>query len=208
MVERVDSDASDPEDDELDPTAAQLTPPPELNAEEERLARALLEQAERVAPGTDAKLDRLAKLLNDELAGRKVVVFTEYRDTLLRLETALAKFSPVLLHGGLAGTERRDVLQQFTAGDAGVLLATDAASEGLNLHQRRRLVVNLELPWTPLRLEQRVGHGVTRRFRRSEESEDRRDPGQRADGDALLAGGGGLARGRATAPGPGSGLRG
>ena len=38
-----------------------------------------------------------------------------------------------------------------------LLLATDAASEGLNLHKRCRLVVNLELPWTPLRLEQRVG---------------------------------------------------
>jgi hypothetical protein len=42
-------------------------------------------------------------------------------------------------------------------GEASLLLATDAASEGLNLHQRCRLIVNVELPWTPVRLEQRIG---------------------------------------------------
>jgi SNF2 family DNA or RNA helicase len=39
----------------------------------------------------------------------------------------------------------------------GVLLATDAAAEGLNLHGHCRLVINLELPWNPMRLEQRIG---------------------------------------------------
>jgi superfamily II DNA/RNA helicase len=48
-------------------------------------------------------------------------------------------------------------VREFTSGGATLLLATDAASEGLNLHHRSRLVINLELPWTPLRLEQRVG---------------------------------------------------
>src|SRR5207244_8092968 len=69
----------------------------------------------------------------------------------------LADFAPLQLHGGLTARERIDVLRQFTAGETRVLLATDAASEGLNLHHRCRLVVNLELPWTPLRLEQRIG---------------------------------------------------
>ena len=54
-----------------------------------------------------------------------------------------------------------------TFGPFDVLLATDAASEGLNLHRRCRLVINLELPWTPVRLEQRIGRveriGQTRR---------------------------------------------
>jgi hypothetical protein len=63
----------------------------------------------------------------------------------------------VTLHGGLTPAERGESLRCFTSGTTGVLLATDAASEGLNLHQRCRLVVNLELPWTPLRLEQRIG---------------------------------------------------
>ena len=49
------------------------------------------------------------------------------------------------------------MLRQFVSGDARLLLATDAASEGLNLHHRCRLVINLELPWTPVRLEQRIG---------------------------------------------------
>ena len=45
----------------------------------------------------------------------------------------------------------------FTSGHARVLLATDAAAHGLNLHARCRLVVDVELPWTPARLEQRIG---------------------------------------------------
>jgi hypothetical protein len=49
------------------------------------------------------------------------------------------------------------VLRRFVSGEVTLLLATDAASEGLNLHQRCRLVINLELPWTPVRLEQRIG---------------------------------------------------
>jgi superfamily II DNA/RNA helicase len=49
------------------------------------------------------------------------------------------------------------VLEQFAAGAVRILLATDAAGEGLNLHQSCRLVVNLELPWNPMRLEQRIG---------------------------------------------------
>ena len=86
-----------------------------------------------------------------------MLVFTEYRDTLQHLSTALVDFAPLRLHGGLTTRERADVLRQFTAGRTAVLLATDAASEGLNLHHRCRLVVNLELPWTPQRLEQRIG---------------------------------------------------
>ena len=65
--------------------------------------------------------------------------------------------SQLMLHGGLTAHERRDNLRRFTNGAARLLLATDAASEGLNLQQRCRLVINLELPWTPLRLEQRIG---------------------------------------------------
>jgi superfamily II DNA/RNA helicase len=53
--------------------------------------------------------------------------------------------------------ERAVAVRRFNAGDARVLLATDAAGEGLNLQPRCRLVVNLELPWNPMRLEQRIG---------------------------------------------------
>jgi len=53
--------------------------------------------------------------------------------------------------------ERHEQVRRFTHGDATLLLATDAASEGLNLQRRCRLVIHLEMPWTPLRLEQRIG---------------------------------------------------
>ncbi len=62
-----------------------------------------------------------------------------------------------MLHGGLGADDRRAALARFTSGDARVLLTTDAAGEGLNLHHRCRLVINVELPWNPNRLEQRIG---------------------------------------------------
>ncbi|HWW86817.1 MAG TPA: C-terminal helicase domain-containing protein, partial [Vicinamibacterales bacterium] len=63
----------------------------------------------------------------------------------------------LVLHGGLSRADRSAALERFTKTPRAVLLATDAASEGLNLHRRCRLIVNLELPWNPVRLEQRVG---------------------------------------------------
>jgi len=62
-----------------------------------------------------------------------------------------------LLHGGLNREERSTVLAAFARDPLGLLLATDAAAEGLNLHHHCRLVINLELPWNPMRLEQRIG---------------------------------------------------
>ena len=86
----------------------------------------------------------------------QAIVFTEYRDTLLHLRQHLSCDCAVL-HGGLTRDERRMQLERFTTGRCRVLLATDAAGEGLNLHERCRAVVNLELPWNPMRLEQRIG---------------------------------------------------
>ena len=53
--------------------------------------------------------------------------------------------------------ERRAAVDSFTSGRHSLLLTTDAASEGLNLHHTCRVVINLELPWNPMRLEQRIG---------------------------------------------------
>src|SRR5204862_5548103 len=122
--------------------------------EEAAWLRQLAELA-RAAAVNESKLRALARLIRR--AREPVVVFTEYRDTLNHLSEHLAELEPVQLHGGLSARERTAVLQRFTSGQVNVLLATDAASEGLNLHHRYRLVVNLELPWTPLRLEQRIG---------------------------------------------------
>ena len=86
------------------------------------------------------------------------VVFTEYRDTLQQIAAALTPIASLaIIHGGLTEAERIQAQVAFTSGAARVLLATDAAGEGLNLQARCRLVINLELPWNPMRLEQRIG---------------------------------------------------
>ena len=86
------------------------------------------------------------------------IVFTEYRDTLERLHRQLFPVRPdlQLLHGGM-GLRERQVSQDAFNERSSLLLATDAASEGLNLHTRSRLVIHFELPWSPARLEQRTG---------------------------------------------------
>lgn len=117
--------------------------------------RQLLERllaAARNATGTDAKLRRLRRLL--DRVHEPVIVFTEYRDTLLHVRAEVAPHA-VVVHGGLTREQRRAALDAFPA--VGVLLATDAAGEGLNLQRQCRAVINLELPWNPMRLEQRIG---------------------------------------------------
>jgi superfamily II DNA or RNA helicase len=123
---------------------------------ERGLLNDLLESA-AAAAARETKLAYLERLLRR--LGRlqeQAIVFTEYRDTLLHLRRRLSCDCAVL-HGGLTREERRMQLERFTSGRCRVLLATDAAGEGLNLHERCRAVVNLELPWNPMRLEQRIG---------------------------------------------------
>jgi superfamily II DNA or RNA helicase len=126
--------------------------------------------AERVRDaGTDRKWQELAGLLSDtpelfEPSGvrRKLIVFTEHRDTLeylvARLRTFLgSKEAVVSIHGGTRREKRRQIQDIFTQDkDTIVLVATDAAGEGINL-QRAHLVVNYDLPWNPNRIEQRFG---------------------------------------------------
>ena len=92
----------------------------------------------------------------------KLVIFTEHRDTLAYLRGRIATLlgrerAVVVIHGGLSRQERRATQEAFRH-DPGVsiLLATDAAGEGINL-QRAHLMVNYDLPWNPNRLEQRFG---------------------------------------------------
>jgi hypothetical protein len=118
---------------------------------ERRLLEHLLDAA-RHAIGREAKLRRLHRLLRR--IGEPAIVFTEYRDTLVHVRNQVAPDASII-HGGLSRDQRQRALQAFAQG--GVLLATDAAGEGLNLHERCRIVVNLELPWNPMRLEQRIG---------------------------------------------------
>jgi len=86
------------------------------------------------------------------------ILFTEFRDSLEVLRRRFGSDTAIAcLHGGQSPAERRGELGRFLSGTAAVLIATDVASLGLNLQTRARAVVNLELPWNPIRLEQRAG---------------------------------------------------
>ena len=153
----------DPADEE--PLAGLGTPVLEDGGAERLALRAILQAAD-AAGAHDSKLNVLRRLLRR--SREAAIVFSEYRDTAIYIAQALSADGRrvMLLHGGLAEDERRRALAAFLTGGA-VLVATDTASEGLNLHHCCRLVVHFELPWTPSRLHQRAGRvdriGQTRR---------------------------------------------
>ncbi|MFZ6654722.1 helicase-related protein [Undibacterium sp. TJN19] len=129
----------------------------------EEKARAL------VHSGQDRKWEELRELLQNtpEMHGadglqRKLIIFTEHRDTLnylaVQIRGLLGNTEAVtMIHGGVKREERRKAQELFRNDkDTRVLLATDAAGEGVNL-QNANLMVNYDLPWNPNRLEQRFG---------------------------------------------------
>jgi superfamily II DNA or RNA helicase len=122
-----------------------------------------------VASGQDRKWDELSKILqnNPEMRDasgrqRKIIIFSEHRDTLNYLQGRIAGVlgnsdAIVTIHGGTHRDERRRLQALFRSDpDVRVLVATDAAGEGVNL-QNANLMVNYDLPWNPNRLEQRFG---------------------------------------------------
>ena len=137
--------------------------------EEIAILHRLEQQANRVRhAGVDRKWEELAGLLQHKEmftpagARRKIVIFTEHRDTLDylhgKLATLLGKPAAVVaIHGSVPRRQRAEVQDRFRNDpDVIVLLATDAAGEGINL-QRAHLMVNYDLPWNPNRIEQRFG---------------------------------------------------
>jgi len=134
------------------------------------LLEALEEQARRVVhSGQDRKWDELSRLLQDtpemrDTSGRqrKLIIFTEHRDTLNylahRVQGLIGSTSAVVvIHGGVLREDRRKTQELFRNDpEVRVLVATDAAGEGVNL-QNANLMVNYDLPWNPNRLEQRFG---------------------------------------------------
>lgn len=148
-------------------TAAETIP--ELEAEIIILKGLEDDAAGVVQSGSDRKWEEFSRLLQDEsemLAPdgrrRKLIVFTEHRDTLnylmQRIRQVLGRNEAVVtIHGGVNRDDRRKVQEEFRNNpDVLVLLATDAAGEGVNL-QNANLMVNYDLPWNPNRMEQRFG---------------------------------------------------
>jgi superfamily II DNA/RNA helicase len=122
-----------------------------------------------VISGKDRKWDELSRILQNDPAmrdaggrQRKLIIFSEHRDTLNYLHEKIAGVlgnadSIVTIHGGTHRDERRRIQAIFRSDpEVRVLVATDAAGEGVNL-QNANLMVNYDLPWNPNRLEQRFG---------------------------------------------------
>ncbi len=141
--------------EDAEPIAALAAPGLGNTRRELRWLSAILETASHAARH-ETKLHRLVALLRR--VHEPLIVFTEYRDTLTRLRDGLASHGvqATVLHGGMSPAERTAAQREFNT-SAQLLLATDAAAEGLNLQARCRIVVHYELPWNPSRLEQRAG---------------------------------------------------
>lgn len=145
-----DEDAADHDE----PSKLLSTPGLERLDEERDCLERLIELAQRCT--RPSKLLRVGRLL--DRVREPVVIFTEYRDSLDAVVDALRDSRRVAaIHGGVPIDQRRVAVDAFNSGRVDVLVATDAAGEGLNLHHCCRLVIDLELPWNPLRLEQRIG---------------------------------------------------
>ena len=119
--------------------------------------------------GTDKKWEELSHLLQDtpemfDAHGhrRKLIIFTEHRDTMNYLTEKIRALvgkpeSVINIHGSMGREKRKIAEQDFTQDkEVAILVATDAAGEGINL-QRAHLMVNYDLPWNPNRIEQRFG---------------------------------------------------
>ena len=108
----------------------------------------------------DGKFEALMQLLRESPdAEEKVVVFAYYRPTLAYLRRRLTKegISVATIHGGVEHEDRWAELERFQAPDGPrVLLSSEVGSEGIDL-QFCRIVVNYDLPWNPMRVEQRIG---------------------------------------------------
>ena len=143
------------------------------NAEQVRIEvdelLALAERADEVETSdTEAKLSKLKGLLQREgffdHSDRRLLLFTEFKDTLNYLVERLEGwgFRVGAIHGGMKAGSRDESgtrlysEQQFREGEIQILVATEAAGEGINL-QVCNILFNYDIPWNPNRLEQRMG---------------------------------------------------
>lgn len=144
--------------------------PEELESEIRAVGRLLQKSLEVKTSRSHAKWDALRETLDDATemrdstgARRKVIIFTEHKDTLddlvARLVNHLGRTDAVItIHGGTRREDRKKAKETFEQDEQCVfLVATDAAGEGVNLHKNAHLLINYDLPWNPNRIEQRFG---------------------------------------------------
>jgi superfamily II DNA or RNA helicase len=134
-----------------------LSTNPERVERELDIVKELKEQAENV--DVDSKAERLRKFVEgilEEDPEEKILIFTEYTDTLEYLrEDILPDYEVAQIHGGVDHDRRRAEQRKFE-NEVNIMLATDAAQEGINL-QFAHIMVNYDLPWNPNRIDQRMG---------------------------------------------------
>ncbi|MFD5303433.1 DISARM system SNF2-like helicase DrmD [Streptomyces rochei] len=172
VAELDDDELVDAEDDALTRSTS-LTP--HEDGEELRLLRAMRDWALTHEAAADSKAERLIGdlkaicLADGKWLNERVVIFTEYRDTqrwlidLLRQEGLTDGGRVAQLHGGMSADEREDIRLAFQAhpatdeGRIRILIATDAAGEGIDLQKHCHRLVNYDIPFNPNKLEQRIG---------------------------------------------------
>lgn len=157
-------------DDASDPILAGLDPYMEpVDPQEIEYLQDLLKQFEQT--GEDSKLRHCLKTLREELNQRdSAIIFTQYTDTMdyLRGELKALYGSQIACYSGRGGelwsqskqiwykVAKEQIKQQFRDGEILILLCTESASEGLNL-QTCGVLFNYDMPWNPMRVEQRIG---------------------------------------------------
>lgn len=185
MIERLEETAEDDEayrEAEADALAAVRHSAAPLSTQERALLDELREWARSAQDRPEAKVKALREWLDPIVEqDQRVIIFTEYRDTQRWLhERLLTAGYPAdaiaLLYGGQDAEERDHIKNVFTEHPdlhpVRILLATDAASEGINLQRHCHRLLHWEIPWNPNRLEQRNGR-VDRHGQRAREVEVR-----------------------------------
>jgi superfamily II DNA or RNA helicase len=157
------------EGEAIDEASRRLRP---LSADEKRLLERLRSWAEQASHRPDSKAEALIRWLKENLrpkgdwSNRRVILFTEYRATQKWLHEVLASHDfggdrLALLFGGMDPKDREAIKAAFQAdpreSPVRILLATDAASEGIDLQNHCNLLVHVEIPYNPNVMEQRNG---------------------------------------------------
>lgn len=176
MVDQLDDGTDDDETDEdttesLMQTTSSLFRP--LSSDERTLLHRMLTWADQAAKRPDSKAQQLLDWLSEHMrpqgdwSDERVIVFTEYRATQKWLQGLFAAAGltrdgrVLMLYGGMLDEEREHIKAAFQAHphDSAVrlLLATDAASEGIDLQRHCHRLIHYEIPWNPNRMEQRNG---------------------------------------------------
>ncbi len=128
--------------------------PQELRDEIQHLTH-LIQMGKKIQ--TDSKLKHLQKTLKSMrgMGHTKFVIFTQFKSTLEYLLSHLTHYNAIGFHGGLNFQQKEEAIQAFFA-DKDILICTEAGGEGRNL-QIAACLINYDLPWSPLKLEQRIG---------------------------------------------------